>query len=45
MEFRGGYETYYVAAPAEGKTDVTTADMIANNGRSNCTNMLMAYCF
>ncbi len=29
LEFRGGYEIYYVAEPVEGKTYVTTEDMVA----------------
>ena len=29
LEFRGGYEIYYVAEPIEGKTYVTTEDMVA----------------
>ena len=29
LEFRGGYEIYYVVSPATGKTHVTTEDMVA----------------
>jgi len=29
LEFRGGYEIYYVASPAAGKTQVSAEDMLA----------------